>query len=540
MAIILSLILFFIPIITPVSIHAIDKITDFHSDITINKNTSISVKETIKYTTDLQKHGIFRTIPYKYGNYTAEITNISVNSPHSISTNNGNLVLKIGDPETTFTGNKTFEINYTLHNIIQNKNKPELFLDITGEYWQIPIEKSSATINSPYAKIISSNCFTGPINSNDSLCQFDLNNFSYNKIIGNGSNFTIQATFDSNNKLIFPINPNYWKIPLALILLLCPLFAWYFYGRDQIFLSPNVFNLDNSQPQKLKPLFFYERTPFVYEPLKISPGTAGTILDQRSDSRDIIAEIIDLAHKKYLKITLIPKKGIFSQDDFLFEQLKTADKKLPKQQQYLLNNIFNSKQIIKLSELKNKFYKHFSETKNILNQSLVDQKFYRNNPQVSKTLLIIFLVIINFLIFQLNINIFILSVIIDLFIITKFTQRTAIGHNLMLQAKGLRKTIQLGKWREKIKEKNLFIEEVLPFAISLGVVNKLTNDMKELGIAPPQYVNGFFLANHSFQSSLNSFSSTFNSQVNASSGSHSFGGGSFSGGGFGGGGGGSW
>lgn len=540
MAIILSIILFFLSLFSPVSIHAIDKITNFHSDITINKNTSVSIKETIQYTTDLQKHGIFRTIPYKYGDFIARISDISVNAPFSTSTNNGNLVVKIGDPETTFTGNKTFEINYTLHDIIQNKNKPELFLDITGEYWQIPIEKSSATINSPYAKILSSNCFTGPVNSNDSLCQFNLNNFSYNQIINTNSNFTVYTTLDSNNQLIFPINPNYWKIPLALILFLCPILAWYFYGRDQIFLSPNVFNLDPSQPQKFKPLFYYERTPFVYEPLQISPGLAGTIIDQRSDSRDIIAEIIDLARKKYLKITLIPKKGLFSQEDFIFEQLKTTDTKIPKQQQYLLTSLFKNKTTIKLSELKNKFYKHFNETKNILNQSLVDQHLYRHNPQISKTLLIIFLVIINFLIFKLNTGLFIFSIIIDFVILAKFTQRTAVGHNLMLQAKGLQKTIKLGKWREKIKEKNLFIEEVLPFAISLGVVSKLTNDMKELGITPPQYVNGFLLANHSFQSSLNSFSSTFNSQVNAASGSHSFGGGSFSGGGFGGGGGGSW
>ncbi len=540
MAIIASIFLFLFSLLTPISIHAIDKVTDFHSDITINKNTSVSVKETIQYTTDLQKHGIFRTIPYKYGDFIARISDISVNAPFSTSTNNGNLVVKIGDPETTFTGNKTFEINYTLHDIIQNKNKLELFLDITGEYWQIPIEKSSATINSPYAKILSSNCFTGPVNNNDSLCQFNLNNFSYNQIINTNSNFTVYTALDSNNQLIFPINPNYWKIPLALILFLCPLLAWYFYGRDQIFLSPNVFNLDPSQPQKFKPLFHYERTPFVYEPLQISPGLAGTIIDQRSDSRDIIAEIIDLARKKYLKITLIPKKGLFSQEDFIFEQLKTTDTKIPKQQQYLLTSLFKNKTTIKLSELKNKFYKHFNETKNILNQSLVDQHLYRHNPQISKTLLIIFLVIINFLIFKLNTGLFIFSIIIDFVILAKFTQRTAVGHNLMLQAKGLKKTIKLGKWREKIKEKNLFIEEVLPFAISLGVVSKLTNDMKELGITPPQYVNGFLLANHSFQSSLNSLSSTFNSQVNAASGSHSFGGGSFSGGGFGGGGGGSW
>lgn len=524
----------------PLTAKAFDKITDFHSDITINQDTSISIKETIKYSTDQQKHGIFRTIPLKYDKYTAAVKNINVNAPFSTSTNNDNLVLKIGDPEKTFSGDKTYEINYTLHNTILSKNKPELYLDITGEYWQIPIEKSSATINSPYAKIISSNCYSGPINSNDNLCKFDLQNFSYNKTISSGSNFTIYTSLDQNNQLIFPINYNYLKTPLALIPLILMFLFWYFKGRDQIFISPNVFNIDTSQPKKLKPLFYYQRIPFVYEPLKITPGLAGTIIDRKSDNRDIIAEIIDLARQKYLKITLIPKKGIFSKDDFLFEKLKPSDNKLPKQQKYLLDKIFNQDKSIKLSELKNTFYKYFNESRKIINESLTKEKYFFHNPQTTKIFLIIFLIIINFFILNLNTNIFIFNFIISLFIIKNFSQRTAVGYNLMLQAKGLQKTIKLGKWREKIKEKNLFIEEILPFAISLGVVNKLAKDMNDLGVTPPEYFNGFLIANHSLQSSLNSFSSNFNTQVNSASGSHSFSSGGFSGGGFGGGGGGSW
>jgi uncharacterized membrane protein len=524
----------------PLTVKAIDKITDFHSDITINQDTSISIKETIKYTTDQQKHGIFRTIPFKYNQYTASIKKIDVNVPFSRSTNNGNLVLKIGDSQKTFSGNKTYEISYTLHNTILSKNKPELYLDITGEYWQIPIEKSSATIHSPYAKIISSNCYSGLINSNDKLCQFDLQNFSYSETINNGSNFTIYTSLSPNNQLIFPINYNYLKIPLALILSLLIILLWYFKGRDQIFVSPNVFNTDSSLPKKLKPLFYHERIPFVYKPLLITPGIAGTIIDQQTNNRDIIAEIIDLAHKKYLKITLIPKKGIFSKDDFLFEKLKSSNNKLPQQQKYLLDNIFNQNKSIKLSALKNTFYKYFNKSKTIITESLIKEKYFFYNPQIAKIFLIIILIIINIFISKLNTNIFIFNFIISLFIIKNFSQRTAVGHNLMLQVKGLQKTIKLGKWREKIKEKNLFIEEILPFAISLGVVNKLAKDMNKLGIAPPEYFNGFLLANHSLQSSLNSFSSTFNSQINAASGSHSSSSGGFSGGGFGGGGGGSW
>jgi uncharacterized membrane protein len=88
---------------------------------------------------------------------------------------------------------------------------------------------------------------------------------------------------------------------------------------------------------------------------------------------------------------------------------------------------------------------------------------------------------------------------------------------------------------------------VLPFAIGLGVVDKIANDMKDLGIAAPEYLG----SNAVVGSTLVNFTNDFSQQVNknlafnpsssgSGSGSSGFSGGGFSGGGGGGGGGGSW
>jgi uncharacterized membrane protein len=103
--------------------------------------------------------------------------------------------------------------------------------------------------------------------------------------------------------------------------------------------------------------------------------------------------------------------------------------------------------------------------------------------------------------------------------------------------------VSKGKWREEIMEKNLFLEEMLPLAISLGVVNKLANDMKDLGMEPPKYFEG--VAINSFAHDLNNFNSVMATNLATTpSGNSSWSGGSGfsggSGGGFGGGGGGSW
>jgi uncharacterized membrane protein len=130
-------------------------------------------------------------------------------------------------------------------------------------------------------------------------------------------------------------------------------------------------------------------------------------------------------------------------------------------------------------------------------------------------------------------------------------KRKAWGYSLFRQAEGLRHYIKVGKWRQEIAEKQVFIEEMLPLAISLQVVDKLAKDMEELGIKPPEYMNNFTAATFSrdftnFEKSAadnmvtgQSSSPSGHSSWSGGSG-FSGGGGGSSGGGGGGGGGGSW
>lgn len=117
---------------------------------------------------------------------------------------------------------------------------------------------------------------------------------------------------------------------------------------------------------------------------------------------------------------------------------------------------------------------------------------------------------------------------------------------MLLQARGLRETIKRGAWRQKIKEKQLFIEEILPYAVALNVINDLANDLDDLGIEPPDYVaaagsvtglSTSQLVTDFTQQSISTLS--YNPNSKSSSSGSGFSGGS-SGGGGGGGGGGSW
>lgn len=333
---------------------------------------------------------------------------------------------------------------------------------------------------------------------------------------------------------------------------------WYKKGRDYRFISPNVFDMDPKAPQSMKPIFEPVNIPMMYEPMKtLTPGEAGAMLDERVDNQDVVAEIIDLARKKFLKIERVEDKGFLKfGHDYLLIKLKEGSG-LPAHQEYLLKNIFDSKKEVKMSELKGTFYTHMAKAKEMIYDGLLEKKLFTSKPVNALGKGIALAILMDVAVFMATIQtvsflqaawpvmVMIVSFIFSLIFALKMVQKTAIGTNLSLQAKGLRETIRLGKWREEIKEKHLFIEEVLPFAISLGVIGKLTKDMAKLNIEPPRYMAGGFhnntLAWSGFVNDFSKSASTGLSYNPSSSGSggSGFSGGS-SGGGGGGGGGGSW
>lgn len=558
----------------------IEVITQFSSEITINQDTSLSITEKIVYFTPVDKHGIYRYIPEKYHlngliatNRVSDISvkdNFGVEMPYQMSQENGNVTLKIGDPNATFVGSRIYVISYKVDKAIMRQNGfDELYWDITGEGWQFPIEIAKVTIHSPFAPVTESKCFTGVVGATATDCLFGVGPDTIaftTKPTKYGENFTVALKLDQNNSLAFPSSieniietiKNNWFLGLIFLPGLLMFVTWYKKGRDWRFLSPNVFNLDPDQPQGLRPLFESINTPMVYEPLKdLTPGEAGAMLDEKVDNSDIVAEIIELARKKYLKIERVEKKGFLQfGHDYLFTKLKESEK-LVGVQEYLFGRIFQSGESVTLSKLKGSFYTHMAKAKEMINKDLKDRKLFTGNPNNVRGIWFIAAILLICLVFAISISdmgflgavwpfgIFFLSALAAVLFAWNMPQKTAVGTNLALQVKGLRETIRLGKWREEIKEKHLFIEEILPFAISLGVIGKLTKDMAGLNIEPPKYLAGGYIgSSHAWGGFVNDFSSSVSSGLSYNPSSSSRGGSGFSGGssggGGGGGGGGSW
>lgn len=305
--------------------------------------------------------------------------------------------------------------------------------------------------------------------------------------------------------------------------------------------------------------------PLVYSPIdQVTPAQVGTIIDERVDIQDIVAEIIELARLGFLEIKKLEKKGFLRQKtDYLFIKKEKEPKTLKNYQKYLLESLFSAgKQEVKLSSLKNKFYQYLKEFKKKLYQNLADEEIFAANPEITRRnwlgLAILLLAVslgltILFSILYLNagpVLLLLVTPVPTVMFAGAMPRRRAWGYSLYRQAEGLRYYLKLGKWRTEIHEKHLFFEEILPLAISLGVVNKLAKDMVVLAVEPPDYFTGFTA--HTFARDFSSFNRSVNSSLlSAPSSSHwsgrsswsggsGFSGGGSSGGGFGGGGGGSW
>lgn len=593
-------------------------IQNFESEIVIEKNTDISVKETVTVNFSDPRHGIFRVIPITYSARGRTIrTKIEVLSitdaegvayPYETSQSGKSIRIKIGDPDVTVDGVNTYVITYKINKILQRfDGYDELYWNVTGSEWDTDILNAQIKVVSPYAAILKVDCFAGSFGGSDKFCKnsFSGNSAYFNSTteLGSDRDFTIVIGLDKPSSLVFPSRweagvQNFldnWAYLPSVIPLVFMFVLWYKKGRDRRYLSDMIYYEPKDTKERDVRLFEKDNIPFVYHPITgLTPSEVGTIIDEKVDIADVIAEITELARRGYLSIRKIEKKKLIgSEVDFAFIKTEKTDNeeekdKLNDYQSYLLGEIFQSsaisrsataadkllkgndkgineakKHLVKnehvlLSGLKNHFYEGLPDFKKKLYERMKTDKIFADNPEGTRIKWISIFIVLDIIFGVLLFNFYETTgnigpvIALSIFSIPAFVfalsmpRRTAKGYSFFRQINGLRWYLSKGKWRHQEAEKKLFIEEILPLAISLGVVNQLTRDMKELGIAPPSYFSGSNAA--LFASDFSAFRETGSKNLLSSpkgSGSSSWSGGSgfsggSSGGGFGGGGGGSW
>ena len=533
---------------------AAEKINSFKSDITVQKNADVLVTETVIYDFgNAEKHGIFRDIPIVYENeegkkFKIDFQILSIKDEQGIayqyqqSKKGENFSIKIGDPDKYVTGEKTYIISYKISRVITYfSDHDELYWNVTGNKWQMPIVSAQALVTLPEENLetVDAICYTGQLESKENKCLSRLRVpnqvfFSNTEPLSSYEGLTIAVSFPKN--IVAYVEPREAGLPLPAKILLIVLgigyyliapfsilYFWLKYGRD---------------PEAGKPVTAWYDPPKDKKNSKLSPAEAGTLVDEFANEKDLSATIIDLAIRGYLKIkqkgeeyTLVKTKD-FERD----ESLKSYERKM-------LKFFFEDKDQISTTVLKKTFYKTSGKVMKKLYTILVEKGFFPENPEKVRNKFYL-IGILGF--FTLNFPLGVLALLFG----RVMPRKTIFGAQAKVKALGLKNFLSSQERNLEFQEKNWhFFEKLLPFAIVFNVAHLWAKRFQGISVKPPDWYEGEYKGSFTSAvftqsllastSKLQSVSAAPSSSRSSSGFSSGFSGGS-SGGGFGGGGGGSW
>jgi len=544
-----------------------DYINVFNSDVVLNQDASISIKESIDYHFTFSRHGIYREIPINYktaGSFTRP-TLLKLNDLYYFKSgisndkydtyereySNGYATFKIGDGDTTITGDYTYVLDYKLTYAVNYFNDhDELYLNITGTGWDVPINSVVANVTVP-GKITNKLCYTGLTDSTISNCTITESGESKLTIkteeLGTYEGLTVVVAMPkgtiadtTNQQRVQTIIANLGVfLPVLAILVV-------------IFVSPRV-----NKNKKITVIPNYDVSKD-WNPLR-----SGFVYKNGLPSNIITAQIINLAINKYIKIKQVSNKE--------YELIKT-DKPAPTdvEENILYEGLFGNKDIVSLKSLSTKFYTTVATLKSSTEKRLYTEEYY-SDSQKSISNKFGFIGIIGIILCFFTVMFFVnnaamswfLGLLISFIIITIFgfsiDKRSATGNEMYYELEGLKMYINTAEkhrieFHDNPKKYLGVFEQLLPYAMIFGLEKKWAKEFEDLYVEPPTWYEGnsnslfnaYYLTtslnhmNHQVvahatpSNSANGFASS-----HGGSGGSGFSGGS-SGGGFGGGGGGSW
>lgn len=566
-------------VLLPFAALAEERINSYVVHIELQPNGSAFVQEEIVYDFgETPRHGIFRRIPLIYKlpgdshNRTIEISSIMVtdglgNLRQTAYDKGGNILeLKIGDPEVTVTGKQLYVIRYTVWGAAyalpdkdKIEDKIEFYWNATGNDWPSPIDRARVEVVLPVPvnnDRITSACYVGysgstvscksasslPVEGDGTtitMLRYEHDGLYPHEgitvavglpegtmhVVGAANNPGININWSSDSSSASVFFP--FIIPLAVLLVMFR--SWWKHGRDPKGRGTIVPEYD--------------------VPDGLAPMEAGTLWGDDLNLKSIVAGIIGLAIRGYLKIKQTEKEGFFGNTDFLLTKLKEPDAAISPSERLVLNTFFSDGTVnVLLSSLNNKLVFLKDELSRLLFDEMTRRGYFVANPlSVRRNYMIagaaiagiaIFLPIFKFAIF--------LSGIIVLGFGWLMPKKSERGAMTTEKLEGLRQYLSVAE-ADRIKfhnapEKNpTTFERMLPYAIIFGVEDKWAEQFANLYTqkdADRWYVGNSAGGIMALTKNLASFSAATGAAFSARD--SASGGRGMSGGGAGGGGGGSW
>lgn len=539
-----------------VTAQAAEVIRSFDVRAELSADRHLQITETIVYDFgDGERHGIYRDIPVVYDRDGAKYRlRLSVGDTtmdgqsvtRDVTDQGDSLRLRLGDPDILVTGRKTYVLTYSTDRAINDfpqEGERELYWNVTGDLWDVPIESVSFVLAGPPAPTRNI-CFTGSYGSTEHACS----------LVQDGSVLTIRATrpLDAREGLTVAVRypasairgVSLWKQLLEMladnvwlgfpVLVFAAMFyIWQKYGKDPAGRGTVVAQ--------------YE------EPRKLPPGLLDALIKQEFSQRAVTATILDLARRGYLKLVFQGEK------DFTLHKLKETDAGVLAYEKTLFDGLFSKDDEVKIADKKDgSFWKAIQTARSEAFDELKTRGLFGKNPGAVRAGWMALAGAIGFGGFFFSDafgSLFILSAILSAVIIALFgwqmPKKTKEGAIVEEEAEGFKMFLSVTE-RDRLdftdapERLPTQFARFLPAAVAFGVEEKWAKQFAGIQIQPPSYMEGnmnawtalnFSHALRTFHDS--SVSGIYHNPSSAGHGGSGFSGGG-SGGGFGGGGGGSW
>jgi uncharacterized membrane protein YgcG len=546
------------------------KIQQFSAKIFVETDSSLNVTETIEANFIGAWHGLYRTIPIEYVtpqglNYSlfVKLEGVTDAAGQSLKVESSRerryLKWKIYIDDAT-DAVRTITLHYSVKNGLRFfEDHDELYWNVTGDDWDVPIENASAQILLPSGVTgIRASEFTGSYGSRaqnaDVKTMDNVVEVLMLRPLAFHEGLTAVVGWDKGavkepgmGELVNEFIASNWPLSFPVLVFGFMFWLWYTRGRDP----------------RVGPIAVQYAPPD-----GMTPAEAGTLVDDDAAMRDITATIVDLAVRGYIVIEEKEKSqmlGLVHNKDYVFH-LKKGPKEwagLRSHELVLLAALFANGLIseVTLSSLENQFYKNLSNIKNSIFDELMERGYFQHRPDYVRgafvgggiALGVLFFLIGNSLAQRMGMAPapFLIAALLSGGIIVGFgwfmSARTLTGVKALSGVLGFEDFlthVEAGRLDRTNQTPETF-EKFLPFAMALGVEKKWVGAFQNIYSQPPAwyqggYYNGGF---HPlmFVNSLDMMTARANTVLASaprSSGGSGFGGGGFSGGGFGGGGGG--
>jgi uncharacterized membrane protein YgcG len=540
----------------------------FDADIVVRPDGSVDVTERIAARFTGSWNGIFRTIPVEYRNpqgfnWTLRLDDVRVTDDagqaleYETSREGHFLKYKIRVPGAR-DATRVVLLHYRAENGLRFfPEHDELYWNVTGDEWDIPIEAAAARITLPPAATgLRAIAFNGAYGATAQDAVVETEGTTVRVTLPQplgfhegltavvGWNPGVVARPTETDRAIDFAESN-WPLAIPPAVFLIMLALWSRVGRD---------------PRRLP-------APVQYEPpAGLTPAEAGTLVDESADMRDVTATMVDLAVRGHLRIEEQEQSallGLIKRREYLFHRLEPTDARplLPHETQVLGGIFAGGATQVRLSELENEFYQHLPGVKERIFRRLVERGLYRSRPDRVKHVWIGAGVLLGAAIALVGASWgasqglqpfpFLLAGLVSGLIVGLFARvmpaRTVAGARALERLLGFEEflnRVEKDRFERVVKTPELF-ERYLPYAMALGVERKWARAFRDIYREPPRWyvganVGSFDLDGFSGRlADLSSRASSVMTSSPRSSGDSGFSGGS-SGGGSGGGGGGGW